>query len=456
MRVEGVAVDDIVVISALSACANLFANKEGELIHSLSIRIGMESYVNLHNALIHMYSRCGHIIALRKLFDAAHILDQISWNSMISGYLKCGSVDEARALFDCMPTKDVGSWSAIISGYAQHDYFTETLALFHEMQLKGIRPDETTLVSVVSACTHLAALDQGKWIHTYIKKNDLKINTVLGTTLIDMYMKCGCVENALEIFQGMGEKGISSWNSIILGLAVNGLVEESLEKFPEMKRCNVAPNEITFIGVLGACPHVGLVHDGWLFFESMVQIHNITPNVKHYGCMVDLLGRTGLLKEAEELIESMPILPDVATWGALLGACKKHRNTQMAERIGKKLIELQPKNDGFHVLLSNVYASKGRLDDVIEIRDIMKHQGVAKIPGCSIIEADGVVHEFLAGDTTHPRMKEIDKMLEGYSPDTNEVTLDIDEEEKETNLYRHSEKLAIAFGMICTSPANTN
>ncbi|PIA60942.1 hypothetical protein AQUCO_00300454v1 [Aquilegia coerulea] len=461
MRVEGVAVDEVVVVSALSACANLLANKEGELVHSLSMRIGIESYVNLHNALIHMYSRCGNIIASRKLFDTSHILDQISWNSMISGYLKCGSVDEARALFDCMPTKDVVSWSAMISGYAQHDYFTETLALFHEMQLTGIRPDETTLVSVISACTHLAALDQGKWIHTYIKKNDLKINTVLGTTLIDMYMKCGCVENALEIFQGMEEKGVSSWNTIILGLAVNGLVEESLDKFSEMKRCNVAPNEITFMGVLGACRHVGLVDDGRHFFESMVRIHNITPNVKHYGCMVDLLGRAGLLQEAEELIESMPISPDVATWGALLGACKKHRNTQMAERIGRKLIQLQPENDGFHVLLSNVYASKGRWDDVIEIRDMMKHQGVVKIPGCSIIEADGVVHEFLAGDTTHPRMKEIDKMLdemaqrlkmEGYSPDTNEVTLDIDEEEKETNLYRHSEKLAIAFGMICTSP----
>ncbi|KAF9606844.1 hypothetical protein IFM89_029301 [Coptis chinensis] len=244
MRVEGVGMDVVVVVvvSVLSACANLLAMKEGELIHGLSVRIGIESYVNLHNALIHMYSRCGNIRAARSLFDASHLLDQISWNSMISGYLNCGSIEEARNLFNSMPTKDIVSWSAMISGYAQHDHFSETLVLFHEMQLQGIRPDETTLVSVISACTHLAALEQGKWIHTYIKKSNLKINTILGTTLIDMYMKCGCVENALEIFQGMEDKGVSSWNAVILGLAVNGLVEESLDKFSEMKRCGVAPN----------------------------------------------------------------------------------------------------------------------------------------------------------------------------------------------------------------------
>lgn len=458
---KGIMVDEVVVITALSACAHLLVVLTGRLIHSLVVKIGIETYLNLQNALIHMNASCGEIMAAEKLFGSAHHLNQITWNSMLSGYLRCGSVKDAKEFFESMPEKDVVSWSAMISGYAQHDQFSETLALFQEMQHHGIRPDETTLVSVISACTHLAALDLGKWIHAFIRKNDLKVNAILGTTLIDMYMKCGCVENALEVFHGMAEKGISSWNALILGLAMNGLVEKSLNIFSEMKTCGVTPNEITFVAVLGACRHMGLVDEGRHHFDSMVREYKIEPNVKHYGCMVDLLGRAGMLKEAEELIKSMPMAPDVATWGALLGACKKHGNHDMGERIGRRLIELQPDHDGFHVLLSNICASRGNWDDVLEIRGTMVQHGVVKTPGCSMIEANGIVHEFLAGDKTHPLINEIEEKLdeiatklkmEGYAPDTNEVSLDIDKEEKETALLRHSEKLAIAFGLISTSP----
>ncbi|KAK9920017.1 hypothetical protein M0R45_028583 [Rubus argutus] len=409
MFANGIMVDEVVVVSVLSACATLSAAHTGKLIHGLVVKIGIESYVNLQNAFIHMYSSCGEIMAAHKLFNEAFNLDQISWNSMISGYLKCGLVEPAKTLFDSMPEKDVVSWSAMISGYAQHDRFSETLALFQEMQLCGIRPDETTL----------------------------------------------------RFSRRRQKKGVSTWNALILGLAMNGLVEKSLEMFSEMKTCGVTPNEITFMGVIGACRHMGLVDEGRRHFDSMMQEHKIEPNVKHYGCMVDLLGRAGMLKEAEDLIESMPMTPDVATWGALLGACKKHGDHDRGERIGRKLIELDPNHDGFHVLLSNIVASKGDWNGVHEIRGIMMQHGVIKTPGCSMIEADGVVHEFLAGDKKHPRMKEIEVMLdemaqklkmEGYAPDTNEVSFDIDEEEKETALFRHSEKLAIAFGLIATSP----
>lgn len=461
MHKIGVMVDEVVAVSALSACANLLIVNMGKLIHGLALKIGTECYINLQNALIHMYSKCGDIVVARKLFDEAYLLDLISWNSMISGYLKCGLVENAKAIFYSMPKKDVVSWSSMISGYAQHDLFYETLALFQEMQKNGFKPDETTLVSVISACTRLAALEQGKWVHAYIKKNSLTINVILGTTLIDMYMKCGCVESALEVFHGMVEKGVSTWNALILGLAMNGLVESSLDMFSNMKKCHVPPNEITFVGVLGACRHMGLVDEGQHYFHSMVHDHKIKPNVKHYGCMVDLLGRAGKLQEAEELLNHMPMTPDVATWGALLGACKKHGDTEMGRRVGRKLIELQPDHDGFHVLLSNIYASKGKWDDVLEIRDMMTKHRVLKTPGCSMIEANGVVHEFLAGDKTHPDMDAIEDMLgemamklklEGYTPDTNEVLLDVDEEEKESTLFRHSEKLAIAFGLINISP----
>ncbi|KAL8489253.1 hypothetical protein ACS0TY_025238 [Phlomoides rotata] len=460
MRKKGIRIDEVVVVSVLSACSNLLSFRVGKLVHSLVVKTGFESYVNLQNALIHMYSRCGDVWSAQKLFKTGSFLDIISWNSMISAYMKCGLVENARELFDKMPEKDVVSWSSMISGYAQLDNFSKTLALFHEMQHQGVKPDDTILVSVVSACAQLAALDQGKWLDAYIRKNGYTVNIILGTTLINMYMKCGSVESAMEVFNGMELKGVSSWNALILGLAMNGHVERSLNMFEEMKKFGNVPNEITFVAVLGACRHMGLVEKGRKYFDSMIKEYNIEPNIKHYGCLVDLLGRSGLLKEAEELIYTMPMAPDVATWGALLGACKKHGNKEIGERIGRKLIEYQPEHDGFHVLLSNIYASKGNWENVVEIRGIMTKQGVVKTPGCSIIEADGVVHEFLAGDRSHPQMKEIEGMLEemvgrlkrlGYAPGTSEVLLDIDEEEKETNLFRHSEKLAIAFGLFATS-----
>lgn len=461
MKSSGMEVDKVVVVTVLSACANFSSIWTGKLIHNLAVKIGIESYVNLQNALIHMYSCCGEIVAAQSLFNASYHLDQITWNSMISGYLKCGSVKNAKTIFDSMPEKDIVSWSTIISGYAQHDHFSETLALFHEMQLSGIRPDETTLVSVISACSHLGSLDQGKWVHAYVRKNALKVTVILGTTLVDMYMKCGCVENAMDVFNGMEEKGISTWNALILGLAMNGLVEESLDMFSKMKKCDITPNEITFMAVLGACRHMGLVDEGRSHFKAMTEEYKIQSNVKHYNCMVDLLGRAGMLKEAEEFMDNMPMKPDVATWGALLGACKKHGNHEMGERVGRKLTELKPDNHGFLVLLSNIYASNGNWDNVFQIRGMIRQHGLVKTPGCSMIEVNGIVHEFLAGDRTHPMISNImDKLeemakklkMEGYAPVTSEVSLDIDEEEKETALFRHSEKLAIAFGLITINP----
>ncbi|OAY81752.1 Pentatricopeptide repeat-containing protein, chloroplastic [Ananas comosus] len=454
-------VDEVLMLSVLSACAQSAVIKQGESMHSLIVKVGLESHVNVQNAIIHMYTSCSDVKAAQRLFDSSSYLDQVSWNSMLAGYLKCGLVGDARVMFDKMPHKDVVSWSTMVTGYAQHDRFVETLDLFNEMQNRGIKPDETTLVSVISACTHLSALEQGKWVHTYIRRQGIAVNVFVGTTLIDMYMKCGCMETALEVFDMMEERATSTWNAVILGLAVNGLVKESLEKFSEMEKVGVAPSGITFVGVLGACRYAGLVAEGRHNFKLMQQKYGIAPNIKHYGCMVDLLGRVGFVKEAEELIKSMPFSPDVATWGALLAACKKHGETEIGERVGKELIELEPQHDGFHVLLSNIYASKGMWENVKELRGLMKQRGVVKVPGCSLIESGGIVHEFLAGDRTHPQIKEINEMLdevarrlriEGYRPDTSDVGFDIEEEEKETTLHRHSEKLAIAFGLISVPP----
>lgn len=436
---DRIAMDEVVMVTVLSACTHLLSIRGGVQVHGLIMRFGFESYVNLQNALIHLYSSCGDIIAAQKLFQSGQNLDQISWNSMLSGYLKLGLLTEAKGLFDSMPVKDVVSWSAMIAGFAQHDRYSETLDIFQRMQVEGVEPDETTLVSVLSACTHLSALEQGKWVQTYIRKNGIKVNIILGTSIVDMFMKCGCVGSALEAFLDMPERGVSTWNALILGLAMNGQVGSCLEKFMEMLECGMTPNEITFVAVLSACRHAGLVDEGRQYFDLMIDCYNIEPNVKHYGCMVDLLGRAGLLNEAEEMIEKMPLQPDVATWGALLGACRKFGNTQMGERVGRRLIELEPLHDGFHVLLSNMYASRGRWNDVIEVRGLMANNKVAKIPGCSMIEADGVVHEFFARDQSHPCSEQIYEMLDeiarrleknGYTPSINEVALDIEDEEK--------------------------
>ncbi|KAL8166329.1 hypothetical protein V2J09_007828 [Rumex salicifolius] len=345
MIASGSRIDEVVIVSILSACSHLLDLKQGKGVHGLAIKTGIESYVNLQNACIHMYSVCKEMAEAEKLFRSSSHLDLFSWNSMISGYLKCGLIESAKALFDSMPERDTVSWSAMISGYTQHGCFSESLDLFNEMQLTDIQPDEITLVSVISACTNLAAFDLGRRVHSYIKNNGFRINPILGTTLIDMYMKSSFIEDAMEVFHGMEEKGISTWNSVILGLAMNGQTEKSLQTFTEMKDCGVTPNDITFIGVLGACRHMGLLDSGRLHFNSMIKEHNIQPNVKHYGCMVDLLGRAGLLEEAEELVMSMPMEADVATWGALLGACTNQGNHEMGERIGRKLIAMKPDHD---------------------------------------------------------------------------------------------------------------
>ncbi|CAN6459473.1 unnamed protein product [Victoria cruziana] len=457
MNHEDVKVDDVTMVTVVSACAQFMALKEGEGIHGLVVRMGFESSTSLNNALLYMYARCGHVRLARKMFDEGTGLDLISWNSLITGYAKAGSFNDAKKLFDAMPERDIVSWSAMISGYARHNHFEETLNLYRDMQLHCVRPDGATVVSVLSACAHLCALEQGSRIHAYVEKNNIEVDVILGTTLVDMYMKCGCVENALMMFSEMQNRGTSTWNAVILGMAMNGHVKEAFSYFADMIQFGIAANEITFVAILSACRHAGLVSEGRHYFGSMRKMHQVVPNVKHYGCMVDLLGRAGFLKEAEDLISGMPVTPDIATWGALLGACKIHRNLEIGERAAIQLLNLDPCHDGAHVLLSNIYASRGRWDNVNQVRCTMKRLRVLKEPGCSWIETNGVVHEFVAGDRAHPQIEEIDTMLremsrrlraEGYEPDTSEVFLDVDEEDKGGFLYLHSEKIAIAFGMI--------
>ncbi|KAJ0075444.1 hypothetical protein Patl1_34591 [Pistacia atlantica] len=464
MELKGLLSTSVTFVLVLSACAKLKDLDVGKRVHRYVKECNIEPNLILENALIDMYAACGEMDVALEIFGMMKNRDVISWTGIVSGFLNRGQVDLAREFFDDMPIKDYVSWTAMIDGYLRVNRFKEALTLFREMQTSNIRPDEFTMVSILSACAHLGALELGEWIKTYIDKYKVKNDTFVGNALIDMYCKCGNVEKARSIFREILRKDKFTWTAMIVGLAINGHGQEALDMFSEMLRASITPDEVTYVGVLCACTHTGMVDEGRKYFSGMTSQHSIEPNVTHYGCMVDLLGRAGRLKEALEVIKNMPMKPNSIVWGALLGACRVHKDAEMAEMAVKQILELDPDNGAVYVLLCNIYAACNRLDNLREVRQLMLDRGIKKTPGCSLIEMNGVVHEFVAGDQSHPETGEIYLKLEkmtsdlkfvGYLPDTSEVFLDIGEEEKESAVYRHSEKLAMAFGLINSEPGAT-
>ncbi|XP_043717841.1 pentatricopeptide repeat-containing protein At5g66520-like [Telopea speciosissima] len=337
-------------------------------------------------ALVTGYSNSGHVDLARQFFDNMLFRNSVSWNAMISGYAQGGMIDEARQMFDDMPERSVASWSTMISGYSQCGMCNEALELFGEMVRLGIKPNEPALVSAVSACAQLRALEQGVWLHGYIEEQRFEVNVTLGTALVDMYGKCGSIENALQVFNEMPEKNVLSWNSMIAGLALNGCGKQALTLFWRMQVVGPVPNDITFINVLSGCSHSGLVDEGRRVFHFMTQEYKIEPQLEHYGCMVDLFGRAGLIKEALDFVNDMPVQPHPALWGALVGACRIHGNVELGEELGKHLIELEPHHSGRYALLSNIFAVAKRWDDVAVVRKLFKERRVLKNPGNSVVE----------------------------------------------------------------------
>ncbi|MBA0839869.1 hypothetical protein Goarm_005561 [Gossypium armourianum] len=435
---NGVVPSSVTLVSLLSACSKLRDLKIGKLVHEYIGKCEIKPNLILENALMDMYSACGEMDVAIGIFDRMKTRDVISWTTIVSGFINKGEIDLARTYFDQMPEKDYVSWTAMIDGYIRVNCFKEALILFREMQASSIQPDEYTMVSILTACAHLGALQLGEWIKAYIDRNKVKNDVFVGNALIDMYFKCGSVAKAKRVFFEMPRRDKFTWTAMIVGLAINGHGEEALSMFFEMLRASIKPDEITYIGVLCACSHAGLVNEGRKFFASMTAEHGVEPDVAHYGCMVDLLGRAGHLQEACEVIKNMPMKPNKIIWGALLGACRVHKDVGIAEMAAKNILELDPQNGAVFVLLCNIYAYCKKWDSLHELRESMMHRGIRKTPGCSLIEMNGVVHEFVAGDRSHPRSKEIysklDNMtrnlkLAGYSPDTSEVFLDIGEED---------------------------
>jgi pentatricopeptide repeat protein len=422
--------DSFTIVKVLSACTQLGDLRSGEWIDGYMAEIGMG----------------------RNIFVATSLVDM---------YAKCGNMEKARSVFDGMVEKDIVTWSTMIQNYALNGLPKEALDLFFQMQRENLEPDRYAMVGVLSACGRLGALGLGDWASQMMDRNEFLANAILGTALIDMYAKCGSMVQGWEVFKGMKEKDRVVWNAIISGLAMNGHVKAAFGLFGQIEKIGIQPDGNTFIGLLCGCTHAGLVDDGRRYFDSMNRVFSLTPTIEHYGCMVDLLGRAGLLDEAHQLIKGMPMEANAIVWGALLSGCRLHRDTVLAEHVLMKLIELEPWNSGNYVLLSNIYSASHRWDKAAKLRSRMNDNGIQKIPGCSWIEVDGVVHEFRVGDKSHPLTKQIYAKLEelamklkaaGYVPSTDFVLFDIEEEEKEHFLGCHSEKLAIAFGLISTSP----
>lgn len=357
--------------------------------------------------MVHLYATCGRSAGARKVFDAVPDAKVSAWTALLSGYAKSGELGVARELFDEMPERNLVSWSALIAGYVQSGRPGEALVLFREMLVSRIRPIASVLVSVLVAVAELGALLEGRWVHAYLEREAVEWTPNVRTSLVSMYFKCGDVRSAWQLFDRMMERGVDLWNTMITGVGLNGKGTEALALFDEMVFEGIKPDDMTFIGVLGACSHAGLVDEGMKRFESMSKVHDVSPKVEHYSCMVDLLGKAGLLKEALELIESMPMKANSRVWGSLFGACRAHGNTELGEAVGKVLIELEPKHAGHYVLLANLYASSGRWKEAVEVRERMERRGVELEPGCSSIEVEGVVNEFLVGDQSLPMSGDI-------------------------------------------------
>ncbi|XP_065852007.1 pentatricopeptide repeat-containing protein At1g56690, mitochondrial-like [Euphorbia lathyris] len=409
-------------------------------------------------AMLMGYTRAGRIKEAAELFEAMPVKSIPACNEMIMGFGLNGGVGRARSVFDEMREKDDGTWSAMIKVYERKGFEIEALDLFSLMQREGVKPNFPSVISILSVCGSLASMDHGRQVHARLMRSNFNSDVYVSSALITMYIKCGNLVTAKRVFDRFIMKDSVMWNSIITGYAQHGLGEEALRVFHELLSSGVVPDEITFVGVLTACSYSGKVKEGLEIFELMQSRYGVTPGMAHYACTVDLLGRAGRLDEAMSLIEKMPVEPDAIVWGALLGACRTHMKLDLAEHAAKKLQVLEPENVGPQILLSNMYASQGKWGEVAELRKSMRARNVSKSPGCSWIEVDKQVHMFTGGDRTgHPEQAMISKMLEklqgllieaGYCPDGSFVLHDVDEEEKVYSLQYHSEKLAVAYGLV--------
>ncbi|KAL6196088.1 hypothetical protein ACLB2K_031703 [Fragaria x ananassa] len=398
MRRAGVEPNHITFVTLLSGCAHFPAKAAffGPSLHAYVCKLGLDrTNVIVGTALIDMYAKSGRVEFARLAFGGMEVKNSMSWNTLIDGCMKKGNVRDAVEVFDEMPERDAVSWTALIGGFVKKGRFEDALEWFREMQVSGVEPDYVTIIAVIAACADLGTLGLGLWVNR-------------------------------QVFENMPDRTLVSWNSMIVGFAVNGHAEEALEFFHQMQKEGFKPDGVSFTGALTACSHAGLVDEGLHFFDKMKRIHKITPRIEHYGCIVDLYSRAGRLEDALSIIENMPMKPNEVVLGSLLAACRTSGNINLAERLMKYLFKLDPRVDSNYVLLANIYAADGRWDGASKVRKTMKDLGIQKTPGFSSVEIDCDIHEFVAGDKSHVDAEYIyltlgllsfELKLRGYVPD---------------------------------------
>ncbi|XP_068666709.1 putative pentatricopeptide repeat-containing protein At5g13230, mitochondrial [Aristolochia californica] len=430
MQQASVVPNDYSFSSVLQAIANAKNLEWGRQAHAHLVKVGFDSDIYVANALIDVYA-------------------------------KCGKLDESIQLFFELDKKNEVTWNTLIVGYVQLGYWEEAMRSFCDMLDAQVPASQVTYSAILRACASSAVLEQGTLIHSLVSKTVFCNDTTVCNALIDMYAKCGAIKDARKVFDTMEELDLVSWNAIISAYALHGLGEDTLKLFTKMQELRVKPNHVTFVGVLSACSHMGLVNQGRLYFNSLIRDYGIEPCMEHYTCMVRLLGRAGHIDEAMKFIEEIPDEPSIMAWRALLGACVVYNNIELGKIAGQRVLEMDPQDGTTSVLLSNMYAAAGRWDDVATIRKSMRMNGLKKEPGLSWIEVQSEVHCFAVGDRNHSEIRVIHGMLEwlfvqtkkaGYIPDKSVVLHDMEESHKERLLWVHSERLALAFGLLKTHP----
>ncbi|OVA14957.1 Pentatricopeptide repeat [Macleaya cordata] len=435
MQRNGFTADFITVMSLIAACSSIACLQIGYLIRSFTIRSGFDNDLLVKTALMEMYVK-----------------------------LKC--VEDAFRIFnEEMLVKDVVTWTLMLSSFSDAGYGNKAMDILNEMiTMDGISLDSVALMGMISSCSKSGSMQQGRRVHGLTIKTGFEDYTFVGSAFIDMYSNCGSLDSAKKFFEGMEETDVVCWNSMIAGLGMNGYGDDAVDLFLRMKGSGIEPNNSTFVCVLCACSHAGMVDKGLQIFDLMFKKWNIVPNLQHYSCIVDLLGRAGQLDDAYSLINNMPLKPDAGVYGALLAACNVHRNIKLGLEISQKLFQLELNDAGYYVLLSNMHATAGNWEGVKMTRVSLRSKGLKKDPGRSSIEIDRTVHTFMAGDKYHPQYPEISDFLRslierieaaGHVPDTKFVFQDVPDEVKRDLLYHHSEKLAIAFGLLRSKPGTT-